>query len=98
MSKRGKRWPIWKIAVATGACFAGAVALFWLSVIMGKGADEQATDPTGQSALLTFPAFIMILGVAASMLAILCVVWLVLRIREARTPVWERGGKKRKRR
>ena len=96
MGKRVKRWPIWKIAVAGGACVLAAVVLFCLSVFMAR-LGEPAADTSGQPALLGLPTFIMILGVAASMLAILSTSWLVLRIQEARTPPWERRSKRRRR-
>lgn len=96
MGKRTTRWPIWKIALTAGGCAAAAVILFWLSVFMGTCVPDE-TDPASQAQLLTFPGFIMVLGVAATMLSILCIIWLVVRIREARIPPWERGKKSRKR-
>ena len=98
MGKQAKRWPIWKIAVATAACAAGAVGLFMLSAFMGGVHSGDEADPSEPTAVLPFPTFVMILGVAVSMLAVLCVIWLVVRIQDARTPVWEKRGKKRKRR
>ena len=97
MGKKSTRWPIWKIALAMGGCAAAAVALFWLSVFMGTVVPDE-TDPASQSQFLTLPGFILVLGVAATMLAILCVIWLVVRIRESRIPPWERGKKKTRRR
>jgi protein-S-isoprenylcysteine O-methyltransferase Ste14 len=95
MGRKFTRWPIWKIAVSTAACAAGAVALFWLSVVMGALGGEQTRDPT-QPQMLALPTFIMILGVATAMLAILGAVWLGVRIQEARTPPWKRGKKSRR--
>jgi NADH:ubiquinone oxidoreductase subunit 6 (subunit J) len=95
MGRKFTRWPIWKIAVATAACAAGAVVLFWLSVVMGTVGGDQTEDAT-QTRLLGLPTFIMILGVATSMLAILGGVWLGVRIQEARKPPWKRGKKSRR--
>ena len=96
MGKKTTRWPIWKIALATLGCAGGSVALFVLSMFMGRVGASDA-DATDTPQLLTLPAFMMIMGVAASMLPVLCIVWLVARIREARTPPWERGRKSRRR-
>jgi hypothetical protein len=97
MGKKSARWPIWKIALATGGCAAAAVLLFWLSVFMGTVVSDE-NDAAGQAQFLTLPGFILVLGVAATMLAILCVIWLVVRIHESRIPPWERGKKKTRRR
>jgi hypothetical protein len=96
MGRKFTRWPIWKIAVATAACAAGAAVLFWLSVVMGAVGGEQSEDPN-KTPLLALPTFVMILGVATSMLAVLGAVWLGVRIQEARTPPWKRGKKSRRR-
>lgn len=95
MGRKSKRWPIWKIAVATAACGAGTAVLFWLSVLMSNVGGGQPDDPN-QARLLALPTFIMILGVAAAMLTLLGAIWLGVRINEARKPPWERGKKSRR--
>ncbi len=96
MSKKSTRWPIWRIGVATGGCAVAAAVLFWASVFLEQvgAADEEATKRT----LLTLPGFVLILGVVATMLTILCAIWLGARVRESRIPPWERGKKKSRRR
>jgi hypothetical protein len=58
---------------------------------------ETDDDAAGQ-AVITVPTFLIMLGVAFGMLSALSVLWLVLRVREARMPVWERNERRRKRR
>jgi len=94
MGKKSQRWPIWKITLALLGCVVVSVALFWLSWFTSKLGSTPGPDQQAQ--LLSLPAFLMMMGVAVLILMVLCVIWLVVRIREARTPPWERGGKHRK--
>lgn len=96
MGKRTKRWPIWKIATATAACGLAAPALFLLSRYVEKTIDEPAGGPTGQEPVLTVSSVVIILAMAALVLAVLGVVWLVARIRDARTPAWKKELKRRR--
>jgi len=96
MSKRSKRWPIWRIAVSGISCVLGAGAVFCLGVYLDKlgvsGGPEQDTTQ-----VFALPGFFMMLGMGVFMLAVVCFIWLGLRIKEARTPPWERKGKSRRR-
>jgi hypothetical protein len=94
MSKKPKRWPMWKIGLTAALCAAGSAAMFVLSVFMRSTGEELESGEARP--LLDLPDFIMILGVAGVMLTVLALLWLGLRIRESRIPPWERG-KKRKR-
>jgi hypothetical protein len=97
MAKQRQRWPIWKIAAATLGCGSLAAVLFWLSGLADRPAAGQAADPSTRTPVLTLPAFIMMLGMMSAILGVLGVVWLAFRVREALTPAWKRGGKKRRR-
>ena len=96
MRKRTKRWPIWKIAVTGLSCVAGAGVLLWLSRYLGQleFAKEAEQDP---NTILTLPGFVLVLSIAALLLAVVCFIWLGVRIKEARTPPWERKGKSKRR-
>ena len=94
---KSTRWPIWKIAVTTACCAAAAIVLFILSFLLEDVGGSTETDVVGQQQLLSLPLFILILGVVAVLLCVLCALWLGSRIRESRIPPWERGRKKRKR-
>jgi hypothetical protein len=96
MGKKTGRWPIWKIAAATAACAVASPVLFWLAVVTERTVEKQAAVPSDQTAVITPSSFITMLGAAAGMLGVLGVIWLVLRIREARTPVWKRPGRKKR--
>ncbi len=93
MSKRPKRWPIWKITCGGIACVIAAVVLFSLSVYIGR--NEALAEAS--SGLLTLAGFVMVLGMGASMLVVVFCIWLGVRIKEARTPPWERKGKSKRR-
>lgn len=94
---KATRWPMWKIAVAAAGSAVAAVILFVLSALLeGVGAQPES-DAVEPQQLMSFPAFILILGVVAVMLCVLSTVWLGVRVRESRIPPWERGRKKRKR-
>ena len=97
MTKRTGRWPIWKIAAATGGCAAAAAVLFWLSAVTDQAGGEQATDPLTRTPALTFSVFLMMMAIAVAILAVLGMIWLGFRIQEARTPVWERRGRRKRR-
>jgi hypothetical protein len=92
MGKPPKRWPMWKIGGSGGLCVVAAVVSFWLSgYLRHLGGDEAV--PTGSNNIMAIPSFAIILGMTASMLGLFCFGWLGWRIKEARTPVWERKGK-----
>jgi hypothetical protein len=97
MGKHTTRWPIWKIAAATGGLAAVAALLFWLSAVTDQAGGEQATDPLTRAPVLSFSVFLMMMAIAVAILGVLGLVWLGFRIQEARTPVWERRGKKKRR-
>ena len=94
MTKPVKRWPIWKIAVATVGCALLAGVLLWFSLFIQPDA---AADPDTPNPAMTLPSFLMMLATAAGLLSLLCLVWLMLRIRESRIPAWKRRGKKGRR-
>jgi hypothetical protein len=97
MTKQSKRWPIWKIAVVTAGFTAVAVVLFWLSAHLERSVGGLATQPTGQSPVLTPGSFIMMGAIVVAAFALFGAGWLIYRIREACRPAWERGrGKKRR--
>ncbi len=95
MSRPEKRWAIWKIAAATAACIVAAVGLF-LAAAGLRGVAEPVAPEEGQRATLTLPDFALMFGVMASILALLGFLWLVVRVREARKPPWERSSRKKK--
>ena len=97
MSKHTTRWPIWRIAATTGGCAAVATLLFWVSAVTDQAGGEQTTDPLTRTPALSFSVFLMMMAIAVAILGVLGLVWLAFRIQEARTPVWERRGKKRRR-
>lgn len=97
MSKRDRRWPIWKIATATGGCLATAGVLVWLSKLAERAAAPATTGPATPTPAMTFPTLLLMLALMAAILAVLGMIWLGMRIREAMKPPWERGGRKRRR-
>ncbi|MCK4661189.1 MAG: hypothetical protein KAV82_16840 [Phycisphaerae bacterium] len=98
MSKRSKRWPIWKIAAAGILCVLVAGGLFWLSSAM-KSLDQEdgGEADNSPSGILELPGFVQILGMGLLMIAMVFFVWLGLRVKEARTPPWERKRKSKRR-
>lgn len=96
MGKRTKRWPIWKIATAAGACVLLSPVLFWFSAFLEKALKEEGTDPSGQTPMLTLSSLVMMFGMAVGLLGVLGLIWLVVRIQDARTPAWKKQAKKRR--
>jgi hypothetical protein len=96
MSKRIERWPIWKIAAAALGCVVLCPLLFWLSTLAENGG-EQTADPGTPAPVLTLSAMIGMLGLVAGALGILSIVWLAVRIQDARTPAWKKRLKKKRR-
>ncbi|MFH0980874.1 MAG: hypothetical protein V2A79_04975 [Planctomycetota bacterium] len=96
MTKPSRRWPMWRIGAAGVLCALTAGVLFWLSTYLERWSRHETSDQNSIT-LLTVPGFIQILGMAAAILAILGFVWLGVRIKEARTPPWERKGKSKRR-
>ena len=96
MGKRAKRWPVWKIAAATLACGVTSPALFWLATYAEKAIDEQASDPTGRAPILTVSSLVTVAAIGAGIAAVLGFIWLVVRIRDERTPAWKKKIKKRR--
>ena len=94
MKKQAKRWPIWKIAVTDAGCAAAAVVLFWLSSWIYKSDVEQESGPFGRNPTLSVSNILMAVGVVATALCLLGVVWLAIRIRESRIPAWEKPRKR----
>jgi protein-S-isoprenylcysteine O-methyltransferase Ste14 len=94
MKKKAKRWPIWKIAVSATAFLAVSPLLFWLSGLVEEAIDKETADPARGTQIVTFSSLITMLGMVAAMLGILGVAWLVVRIRDARTPAWKKKAKK----
>jgi hypothetical protein len=97
MKKRPERWPIRKIAVAVAGCAAAAAVLFSLSALSYEGGGEETAEPVKRDPMFTISGFFMMFGVAAAVLGILGIGWLVIRVREARRPVWQRQGKRKRR-
>ena len=54
-----KRWPIWKIAVGTAGCAAGALVLFGLSVLLEHLSGGPPVRPDGRAVALSFPTILM---------------------------------------
>lgn len=96
MTKRAKRWQIWKIALTTAGCAVLAVALFWLSAITDKPVVEQPDEPVPQARGLNPSSFMMMMAVLATGLTALSLFWLSARLWELRKPAWERGKKKKR--
>ncbi|MCP4593607.1 MAG: hypothetical protein GY842_22960 [bacterium] len=96
MTKPASRWPIWKVAVATGLAVVISAALFVLSGYLESLGLEEPNDPV-QRGVLGLPGFVLVLGMGMSILSVIGFIWLGLRIHEARTPPWERKkrGKRR---
>ena len=93
MGKRIKRWPMWKLVVATIGSFVAGGLLFWLSVLAERAAGEPlASEP---AASMNLPMVIMALGLAMIIVGIIGLIRLGLRVNEARKPPWERGKKGR---
>ena len=96
MSKVPKRWPLWKNAGAGVLCIVVAVLLFLGSGWMERAVDASGAPDSGSADVLPLSGFLMILGMAVSMLALIVFIRLGLRIKEARTPPWERPKKKKR--
>ena len=94
MSKKRKRWPIWKIVSATVACALVCPVLFWLSVLAEKTLDQQSDDPLFRGPTLTLSSLLMMIAIAVGMLAVLGLIWLVYRVHDARIPAWKKKAKK----
>jgi len=90
MPKHAQRWSIWKIAAATAGCAAAAALLFVLSHLASNLGGEAAEGPLRRNPALTLPGFLLMLGSAAGVFALLGGVWLGVRIREWRLPAWKR--------
>jgi hypothetical protein len=97
MTKRAKRWPIWKIALGTAGCGVGAVLLFWLSLLAERLAPAGSANSNSPAAVFTLPAFVAMMAIAASLLCVLGLIWLILRIRDARIPAWKKRERKKRR-
>ena len=96
MSKRIERWPIWKIAAAALGCVVLCPVLFWLSTLVENGGGGQSVDPNTPAPVLTLSALVGMLGLVAAALAILSIVWLAVRIQDARTPAWKKRLRKKR--
>ena len=94
MAKKVKRWAIWKIAVSSAACLVASPLLFWIALLAEEGIDKDTADPTRGSPVINISSLLTMLGMVAAMLGILGIVWLVARIRDARTPAWKKKAKK----
>lgn len=97
MAKPPPRWAIWKIAAATAACALASALLFWLSALANRAGASPTTQPDTRASALTFPSFLMMFAIIAVILAALGLLWLAVRIWEARKPAWERGSRKKRR-
>jgi hypothetical protein len=96
VTKRTSRWPIWKIATATGVCVVVSAVLAWRAAVSGGPGRAQAVDPYAPTSLMTPSSFLMILASLTGILGLLGLGWLAWRIREARRPAWERRGRKKR--
>ncbi len=94
-SKKSKRWPKWKIVVSFACCTATSILLY-LAGFMVEGQETADIDSTTQP-LLDFATLLLMFSTVAGLLAVLCLIWLIYRIRLSRIPPWERGkrGKRR---
>jgi F0F1-type ATP synthase membrane subunit c/vacuolar-type H+-ATPase subunit K len=97
MKKQKKRWPIWKIGLATGGCALGSVLVFTAAVIVDRAVSAGGDDPTARRSVMDLPGVLAAFGMALGMLAVLGIVWLVYRIRSDRIPAWEKNVKRKKR-
>jgi len=95
MSKPISRWPTWKIAVWTAGCAVACPALFWLALFADQKL-EKPTSPAGPGSVLTIPSLVMMVAALAGLLAVMGAAWLVVRIRDARTPTWQKRGHKKR--
>jgi hypothetical protein len=96
MKKQKKRWPIWKIGLATGGCALGSLLVFTAAVIVDRAVSVGGDDPTARKPVMDLPGVLAALGMAFGMLAVLGIIWLVYRIRSDRIPVWEKKVKKKR--
>ncbi len=76
--------------MTTAACAVATVALWWLSLVLEQVGPTPTTDPAGRSPALTPSSFLMMMGTGAGLGTVLTAIWLVVRIRQARTPAWKR--------
>ncbi|MHC4091374.1 MAG: hypothetical protein ACYSVY_14060 [Planctomycetota bacterium] len=97
MSKPTQRWPVWKIAVTALCCAAGAVALFWVSLVMARSTSD-VPDESASKAVLTLPACVQMLAAAVSILAVLAGGWLAYRLYDDRIPAWQKKKRRKRRR
>ena len=97
MTKRVKRWPIWKIALATVGCWVSAALLFWLSLLADRIAPAGSANSDSPPAVFTLPTFVSMVAMAVSLLGALGLIWLILRIRDARIPAWKKRDRKKRR-
>jgi len=95
MTSHRQRWPIWKIAAATLVCLIAAIVLFVLSVHAAP--QDTSPDAARQEPLITLPTFLLMLGMLGSMLTVLGAGWLAYRIKDARTPAWEKRPRRTRR-
>lgn len=96
MSRRSGRWPIWKIAVATVGCALLCPAFYWLSMLADTSVGQDDAAPSTPAPMYTLSSLIVTLSVGSAIFAVLGVIWLVARIRDARTPTWKKKLKKRR--
>jgi hypothetical protein len=96
MAKRSKRWPIWKIAAATAACGVACPVLLWLSTVVDEWLKQPSAPGGSRTSPMSVSSVLMMLAVAAALLAVLSAIWLVARIRDARTPDWKRRKSKKR--
>ena len=92
--KKSTRWSIRKITVATAAA---AVACPILAVVSRMlDLNDSGSTTSAPKATLSLSTFLLMLSILAGMLAVLSAIWLIARIREARTPAWKRKTKKKR--
>jgi len=98
MSKNSAKWPMWKIILALVACAVSSVGLFVASrVVKPEVQGDIPVDPSAQS-IVTASTLLLMLSTMAGVLTVLCVVWVVFRVRDARIPPWEKNKKRPRRR
>ena len=98
MSKRAKRWPIWKITLSAVAWAVLGIVLILLGRYADRVAAEAVAGDTGNAPVMSLPTVMMGLGVAGLVLCVITCIWLGLRIQESRLPPWERAARRKKRR
>lgn len=80
----------------TAVCAVLCPVLLWLSTVVDELLSEPSRAPGRRAPAMSVSSVLIMFAAAAALLTVLGAIWLVARLREARTPAWKkRGGKKR---